>query len=133
MLIVMNAGATKAEIADVVRVVEALGFRAHTMPGATRTAIGVTGNQGAVDLSHFENLPGVAEAIRVTKPYQLITRDLRPDRPVVGPGNAAKIGDAALAISAVPCSIEKAKPAFVVAEMVKKSGAQFLRGGAFKP
>ena len=69
MLIVMNASAGKGEIDNVIRVVESLGFRAHVMPGATRTAIGVTGNQGAVDLSHFENLPGVSEAIRVTKPY----------------------------------------------------------------
>src|SRR5437763_8713859 len=67
MLIVMNASATDAEIKNAIRVVESLGFRAHTMPGATRTAIGVTDNQGAVDLSHFENMPGVAEAIRVTK------------------------------------------------------------------
>src|SRR6266436_1849978 len=78
MLIVMNAGATKAEVADVIRVIEALGFRPHPMPGATRTAIGVTGNQGAVDIGHFENLPGVAEAVRVTKPYKLTSRDLRP-------------------------------------------------------
>ena len=69
MLIVMNAGASGDEIANVIRVIEALGFRAHPMPGATRTAIGVTGNQGAVDLSHFENLPGVAEAIRVVGPW----------------------------------------------------------------
>src|SRR5438132_710339 len=83
MLIVMNASAGKAEIDNVVRVVESLGFRAHVMPGANRTAIGVTGNQGAVDLSHFEHLPGVSEAIRVTKPYKLITLDLRRDRTIV--------------------------------------------------
>src|SRR2546428_12157603 len=108
MLIVMNAGATEAEIAGVVRMVESLGFRAHTMPGATRTAIGVTGNQCAVDLSHFENLPGVAEAIRVTKPYKLITLDLRPDRTIVDIGGA-KIGNGSLAIIAGPCSIENRK------------------------
>jgi 3-deoxy-7-phosphoheptulonate synthase len=133
MLIVMNATASEAEIKNTVRVVETLGFRAHVMPGATRTAIGVTGNQGAVDLSHFENLPGVAEAIRVTKPYKLITLDLRPDRTVVDLGDGAKIGDGSLAIIAGPCSIENAKQAFAVAEAVKKSGAQFFRGGAFKP
>ena len=83
MLIVMNASAGKGEIDNVVRVVESLGFRAHVMPGANRTAIGITGNQGAVDLSHFENLPGVSEAIRVTKPYKLITLDLRPERTIV--------------------------------------------------
>jgi 3-deoxy-7-phosphoheptulonate synthase len=132
MLIVMNAGATPAEIADVVRVVEAMRFRAHIMPGATRTAIGVTGNQGAVDLSHFENLAGVAEAIRVTKPYKLITLDLCPERTVVDIGGA-KIGDGSLAIIAGPCAIESREQAFAVAEAVHQSGAQFFRGGAFKP
>jgi 3-deoxy-7-phosphoheptulonate synthase len=132
MLIVMNANATKGEIDNAVRVVESLGFRAHVMPGANRTAIGVTGNQGAVDLSHFENLPGVAEAIHVTKPYKLITLDLRPERTVVDVGGA-KIGNGSLAIIAGPCSIENAKQAFAVAEVVKKSGVQFFRGGAFKP
>src|SRR5712671_5744763 len=107
MLIVMNASAGKSEIDNVVRVVESLGFRAHVMPGANRTAIGITGNQGAVDLSHFENLPGVSEAIRVTKPYKLITLDLRPDRTIVDLGDGARIGDGSLAIIAGPCAVEK--------------------------
>jgi 3-deoxy-7-phosphoheptulonate synthase len=132
MLIVMNAGASGDEIAHVIRVIEALGFRAHSMPGATRTAIGVTGNKGAVDLSHFENLPGVAEAIRVTKPYKLITLDLRPDRTVVDVGGG-KIGDGSLAIIAGPCAIESREQAFATAESVARSGAKFFRGGAFKP
>src|SRR4051812_3319743 len=132
MLIVMNSGAAKAEVDGVVRIVEHLGFRAHVMPGATRTAIGVTGNQGAVDLSHFENLPGVAEAIRVTKPYKLISLDLRPDRTVVNVGGA-KIGDGSLAVIAGPCAIESRDQAFAVAESVHRAGAQFFRGGAFKP
>src|SRR5205814_611145 len=132
MLIVMNASADKGEIDNVVRVVESLGFRAHVMPGANRTAIGITGNQGAVDLSHFENLPGVSEAIRVTKPYKLITLDLRPERTVVDVGGA-KIGDGSLAMIAGPCAIENRKQAFSVADVVQKSGAKFFRGGAFKP
>ncbi len=133
MLIVMNAHAGKGEVDNVVRVVESLGFRAHIMPGATRTAIGVTGNQGAVDLSHFENLPGVAEAIRVTKPYKLISLDLRPDRTVVDLGDGARIGDGSLAIIAGPCAIENSKQAFAIADVVQRSGAKFFRGGAFKP
>ncbi len=132
MLIVMNAGASEAEIASVIRIIESLGFRAHSMPGATRTAIGVTGNRGTVDLSRFENLPGVAEAIRVTKPYKLITLDLRPDRTVVDVGGA-KIGDGSLAIMAGPCAIESREQAFAAAESVARSGAKFFRGGAFKP
>src|ERR1700687_933358 len=133
MLIVMNAGAGKGEVDNVVRVVESLGFRAHVMPGANRSAIGVTGNQGAVDLSHFENLPGVAEAIRVTKPYKLITLDLRPDRTVVDLGDGARFGDGSLAIIAGPCAIENSKQAFAIADVVQRSGAKFFRGGAFKP
>jgi 3-deoxy-7-phosphoheptulonate synthase len=132
MLVVMNANATDAEIAAVVRVIESLGLRAHTLPGATRTAIGITGNKGAVDLRHFENLPGVAEAIRVSKPYKLITLDLRPERTIVDIGGA-KIGNGSLAIIAGPCAIETREQAFKVAEVVKNAGAKFFRGGAFKP
>ena len=102
------------------------------MPGATRTAIGVTGNQGAVDPSHFENLAGVAEAIRVSKPYKLITLDLRPEKTVVRVGDAA-IGGDELAIIAGPCAIESRAQAFAIAEAVRRSGARFFRGGAFKP
>src|SRR3954454_6990875 len=127
MLIVMNASASEAEIKNAIRVVESLGFRPHVMPGATRTAIGVTGNQGAVDLSHFENLPGVAEAIRVTKPYKLITLDLRPEKTVVRVGDAT-IGGDELAIIAGPCAIESRAQAFAVAEAVRRSGARFFRG-----
>jgi 3-deoxy-7-phosphoheptulonate synthase len=133
MLIVMNASAGKGEIDNVVRIVESLGFRAHVMPGANRTAIGVTDNQSAVDVSHFENIPGVSEAIRVTKPYKLITLDLRPDRTIVDLGDGAKIGDGSLAIIAGPCAIENSKQAFAIADVVQRSGAKFFRGGAFKP
>src|SRR5438270_11229679 len=133
MLIVLTAHSGKAEIDNVVRVVESLGFRAHVMPGATRVAIGVTGNQGAVDLSHFENLPGVAEAIRVTKPYKLISLDLKADRTVVDLGDGARIGDGSLAIIAGPCAIENSKQALAIAAVIQRSGAKVFGGGAFKP
>src|SRR2546421_1616940 len=133
MLIEMTASAGRGEIDNVIRVVKSLVSGAHARPGANRTAIGVTGNQGAVDLSHFENLPGVAEAIRVTKPYKLITLDLRPDRTIVDLGDGAKIGDGSLSIIAGPCAIENSKQAFAIADVVQRSGAKFFRGGAFKP
>src|SRR6059058_2853711 len=132
MLIVMKSDATDAQIAHVCEVVTELGFKPHTMPGATRTAIGVTGNQGAVDPSNFENLAGVAEAIRVSKPYKLITLDLRPEKTVVRVGDAT-IGGDELAIIAGPCAIESRAQAFSIAEAVRRSGARFFRGGAFKP
>jgi 3-deoxy-7-phosphoheptulonate synthase len=132
MLIVMKAGAPEQEIAAVVKVIEHLGYRPHVMPGATRTAIGITGNQGAVDPARFENMAGVAEAIRVSKPYKLITLDLRPDKTVVKVGDAT-IGGDELAVIAGPCAIESRDQAFAVAETVSRSGAKFFRGGAFKP
>src|ERR1700741_3797477 len=132
MLIVMKADATDAQIAHVCEVVTEQGFKAHPMPGATRTAIGITGNQGSVDASHFENLPGVAEAIRVSKPYKLISLDLRPEKTVVRVGDAA-IGGDELAIIAGPCAIESRSQAFAIAEAVRRSGARFFRGGAYKP
>ena len=132
MLIVMKAGAAEQEVAAVVKVIEQLGYRPHVMPGATRTAIGITGNQGAVDPARFENMAGVAEAIRVSKPYKLITLDLRPDKTVVRVGDAT-IGGEELAVIAGPCAIESREQAFAVAETVAKSGARFFRGGAFKP
>jgi 3-deoxy-7-phosphoheptulonate synthase len=132
MLIVMKADATDHQIEAVLRVIEDLGYKPHPMPGATRTAIGITGNQGSVDPSHFETLPGVAEAIRVSKPYKLITLDLRPEKTIVRVGDAA-IGGDELAIIAGPCAIESRNQAFAVAEAVRRSGARFFRGGAFKP
>src|SRR5918999_2529585 len=132
MLIVRETSATEADIERVVSVINELGFRAHTMPGATRPALGITGNQGAVDISRFESLPGVAEAIRVTKPYKLISLDLRPEKTVVRVGDAT-IGGDELAIIAGPCAIESHAQAFAVAEAVRRSGARFFRGGEFKP
>lgn len=132
MLIVMKAGATDGQVEAVVRVIEELGYKAHPMPGTMRTAIGITGNQSAVDPSHFETLAGVAEAIRVSKPYKLITLDIRPEKTIVRVGDAT-IGADELAIIAGPCAIESRPQAFAVAEAVRRSGARFFRGGAFKP
>ena len=125
----MKADATDGQVQAVVRVIE---DRAHPMPGASRTAIGITGNPGAVDPSHFENLPGVSEAVRVSKPYKLVTLDLRSEKTVVQVGDAT-IGGEELAIIAGPCAIESREQALVVAEAVRRSGAKFFRGGAFKP
>ena len=132
MLIVMKPSAAPQEVDAVVNVIQEIGLRPHPMPGATRTAIGVTGNTGPVDSRRFENLAGVAEVIRVTKPYKLITLDLRPEKTVVRVGDAT-IGGSELAIIAGPCAIESHDQAFAVAEAVQQSGARFFRGGVWKP
>lgn len=132
MLIVMKSDATSSDIEQVLQTIEALGFRGHAMPGENRTAIGVTGNPGSIDPAHFENLPGVADAIRVTQPYKLISKDLRPEKSVVKIGTAT-IGGEELAVIAGPCALENRDQVFTTAETVAKSGAKFFRGGAFKP
>src|SRR6266516_1742914 len=132
MLIVMKAGARAREVDTVVNVIEGIGLRAQPMPGATRTAIGITGNQGVIESRRFEDLPGVAEVIRVTKPYKLITLDLRPEKTIVRVGDTS-IGGSQLAVIAGPCAIENRDQAFAVAEAVHKSGARFFRGGVWKP
>jgi 3-deoxy-7-phosphoheptulonate synthase len=132
MLIVMKSDATASDIEKVLHVIETLGFRGHAMPGENRTAIGVTGNKGAIDPGHFENLPGVAESIRVTQPYKLISKDLCPGKSIVKVGNAT-IGGTELAIIAGPCALENREQVFTTAETVARSGVRFFRGGAFKP
>src|SRR5438067_6531328 len=132
MLIVMKPSATAHEIDAVVDIIETVGLRAHPMAGASRTAIGITGNEAPIDGRRFENLPGVAEVIRVTKPYKLIPLVLRPEKTIVRVGDAA-IGDGELAIIAGPCAIENREQAFAVAEAVRQSGARFFRGGVWKP
>jgi 3-deoxy-7-phosphoheptulonate synthase len=132
MLIVMKSNATAPEIDAVVANIKTIGMRAHPLPGATRTAIGITGNTGVIDGRRFENLAGVAEVIRVSKPYKLITLDLRPEKTIVRVGDAT-IGGSELAIIAGPCAIENRDQAFAVAEAVHQSGARFFRGGVWKP
>ncbi len=132
MLIVMKPDAPRTDVERVIETIEKLGFKPHELPGENRTAIGITGNPGAIDPTHFENMAGVAEAIRVTKPYKLISKDLRPEKSIVKIGNA-EIGGDKLAIIAGPCAIENQKQVFSVAKAVAESGARFFRGGAFKP
>ena len=134
MLVVMQAHATEEQVRGVCRKIESLGYRAHAIPGAERTAIGITGNQGEVEPGSLEEMPGVQEVIRVTKPYKLVSRDIKENSTVVRfPGSPATIGGNDLAVIAGPCSIESREQAFAIAERVSRAGAQFFRGGAYKP
>ncbi|SPE17401.1 Phospho-2-dehydro-3-deoxyheptonate aldolase [Candidatus Sulfotelmatomonas gaucii] len=134
MLVVMKAHATQEEIQAVCEHIAQLGFRAHPLPGAQRTAIGITGNQGEVDRGNLESLSGVAEVIRVSKAYKLASRDVKEEDTVVSfPGTSAAIGGRSLAVIAGPCSVESREQALAIAEQVAAAGAQFFRGGAYKP
>jgi 3-deoxy-7-phosphoheptulonate synthase len=130
----MKAQATPEQVQAVCDYIEQLGFRAHPLPGAQRTAIGITGNQGEVERGNIEELSGVAEVIRVSKAYKLASRDVKEEDTVIQfPGTDASIGGSDLAIIAGPCSRESREQAFEIAELVSAAGAQFLRGGAYKP
>jgi len=134
MLVVMQAHATEAQVRAVCQKIEALGYRAHSIPGAERTAIGITGNKGEVEPGTLEEMAGVQEVIRVTKPYKLVSRDIKEENTVVRfAGSDATIGGPDLAIMAGPCAIESREQAFAVAVRVHRAGAQFFRGGAYKP
>jgi 3-deoxy-7-phosphoheptulonate synthase len=132
MLIVMQSHAAPAQIERVVQVIQTQGLTAHVMPGATRTAIGITGNTGAVDKSLFEVLPGVEEAIRVTKPYKLASREMKPDDTVIQLAQGT-IGPKTLTMIAGPCSVETEALMLKTAEHLISRGVKFLRAGAFKP
>ena len=132
MLIVMDSVATSDDVRRVVEAVEKLGLEAHAIPGAQRTAIGVTGNRGTVESAAFENLPGVAEVIPVTAPYKLVSREAKREDTVVSIGGVP-VGGKRLAVVAGPCAVESEKQAIDIARQVAAAGATLFRGGAFKP
>jgi 3-deoxy-7-phosphoheptulonate synthase len=132
MLVVMKSGATPAEVEQALETIREMGLTPHAMPGATRTAIGITGNTGVVDARRLEVLPGVSELLRVTKPYKLTSREMHPDdtfvklkQGTIGPGN--------FTIIAGPCSVENEDMILRTSEQFMKRGVRFLRAGAFKP
>ena len=142
MLVVMQSGATPEEVERVVAVIEAQGLAPHVLPGATRTAIGMTGNTGAVDKALFEVLPGVEEAIRVTKPFKLASREMHRDDTTIrlntpvahAPGSpGVEIGPKTFTVIAGPCSVENEAMVTKTAEFLVAHGVRLLRAGAFKP
>jgi 3-deoxy-7-phosphoheptulonate synthase len=132
MLVVMKQHAAEDEISAVVEKIRSLGLTPHPIPGAQRVAIGITGNKGDLDPAQFETMPGVADAIRVSQPFKLVSREVKEEDTVIDVGGVPLGGDA-LAIMAGPCSVESREQILEVAHAVKAAGARFLRGGAFKP
>jgi 3-deoxy-7-phosphoheptulonate synthase len=136
MLVVMKPQASEDDIRRVCEKIESMGFRPHPIPGAQRTAIGITGNPGPLPPEEFEALPGVAEAIPVSKPYKLVSREVKAEdsRVRVGPpGRETVVGGRELAIIAGPCAVESREQVFLAAQRVRQAGVRLFRGGAFKP
>src|SRR5882724_12013491 len=136
MLVVMQSHATEEQVRDVCKRIESLGLKAHPMPGPLRTAIGITGNNGANDLGILESLPGVVECIPVSKPYKLVSRDTKQEDTILRiptPSGDVIVGGDHVALVAGPCAVETEEQCLAIAERVKKSGARLFRGGAHKP
>ena len=128
----MRQNASPDEIRGVVAAIEARGFKAHAIPGAQRTAIGVTGNKGALEAPVFESLPGVLEVIPVSHAYKLVSREVKSEDSIVDVGGV-RVGGKDLVIVAGPCAVESLEQTLTVARAIKKAGAHILRGGAYKP
>lgn len=132
MLIVMEASATKTMVAHVCKEIEGMGLTAHAMPGAQRTAIGITGNKAQIDSDRLLAQPGVKDIIHVTQPYKLVSREFYPEDTIVDV-DGVKIGGKELVVMAGPCSIESREQAMIIGEAVAEAGAKVFRGGAYKP
>ncbi|HVX39572.1 MAG TPA: 3-deoxy-7-phosphoheptulonate synthase [Gemmatimonadaceae bacterium] len=133
MLVVMENTATPEQIDRVVKAIEDMGYQARPMPGETRTTVGLVGNDGRVDGSRIEALPGVAEVIHVTKPYKQVSREWKQENTIVTIAPGVSFGGSEVVIIAGPCSVESEEQIVTAARMVRDAGATALRGGAFKP
>jgi len=133
MLVVMQNHATREQVERVVKTIEELGYEARPMPGEQRTAVGLVGNDGRVDASRIESLPGVAEVIHVTKPYKQVSREWKEANTIVTIAPGVSFGGEEVAIIAGPCSVESEEQIVAAAKLVREAGGTALRGGAFKP
>lgn len=132
MLLVMNQNATTEQIDSVVSAIKKYGYIPRPIPGGERVSIGILYNKGPVDGSLFLGMPGVKEAIPVTRPYKLVSREFQPEETIIRIGDVA-IGNGSLTIIAGPCAVESETQALTIANQVKQAGADLFRGGAFKP
>jgi len=132
MLIVMDKDATPEQISQVVAKITSLGFLAQPIPGGSRTAIGILRNPGPVDPALFLDMPGVIQAIPVSKPYKLVSREMKREDTIVRVAGL-EIGKGRFVVMAGPCAIESEVQALTIAKAVKAAGAQIFRGGAYKP
>jgi 3-deoxy-7-phosphoheptulonate synthase len=131
MIVIMEENATEEQIARVVEKLMQMGFDVHRSTGVTRTVLGAVGNK-VVDLRELELLEGVAEVIRVTTPYKLVSRSFRPEDLEIRLGDVV-IGGREIILMAGPCAVESREQVLEIADAVRQAGAKILRGGAFKP
>lgn len=133
MIVAMQEQATEEQIQQVIERLIEMGFEVHRSTGARQTVLGAVGARHEFDIRDIEVLPGVGDAHRISSPYKLVARSFRPEGTVVKFKRGVSIGGDEVVLMAGPCSVESRDQIFAVAESVARSGARFLRGGAFKP
>lgn len=133
MIVAMQESASEEQIQQVIERLIHMGFEVHRSTGARQTVLGAVGARHEFDIRDVEVLSGVGEVHRISSPYKLVARSFRPEGTIVKFRNGVSIGGEEVVIMAGPCSVESREQLFAVAEAVSKSGAKFLRGGAFKP
>jgi len=132
MVIVMKPDATQTEIQKVIDRVETVGLKAQKTVGEQHTIIGVIGDKTKLVNQPIESLQGVDRTMPISAPYKLASRQFR-NEPTVVVSNGIKIGGKQLVVMAGPCAVESTEQIVQIAQEIKKSGATFIRGGAFKP
>jgi 3-deoxy-7-phosphoheptulonate synthase len=133
MIVAMHEAATEEQVQKVIERLIDMGFEVHRSTGARQTVLGAVGARREFDIRDVEVLPGVGEVHRISSPYKLVAKTFRPEGTVVRFPNGVAVGADQVIIMAGPCSVESREQLFAVAETVSRSGAKFLRGGAFKP
>ena len=133
MIVAMQEKATEEQIDFVIEVMVEAGVGVHRTTGATQTILAGVGPTATIDLTKFENLPGVLHVHRISSPYKLAGRGFRPEGTVIEFANGVKLGGEKVVVMAGPCSVETESQIIETAQRVKAAGASFLRGGAFKP
>jgi len=133
MIVAMQEKATEEQIDFVIEVMVEAGVGVHRTTGATQTILAGVGPTATIDITKFENLPGVLHVHRISSPYKLAGRGFRPEGTVIEFANGVKLGGEQVVVMAGPCSIENEAQIFETAKRVKAAGASFLRGGAYKP
>lgn len=133
MIVAMQDTASEEQIQQVIERLINMGFEVHRSTGARQTVLGAVGARHEFDIRDIEVLSGVGEVHRISSPYKLVARSFRPEGTIVKFPRGVTVGGSEVVIMAGPCSVESSEQLSAVAETVSKSGAKFLRGGAFKP
>ena len=132
MVIIMNADATAENIKNVIEEIQGVGLTAQIMEGAQQKIIGVIGDKARMGSLPIDAMDGVEKTVEISKSYKLASREFHPQSTIVDV-DGVKIGGGNLVVMAGPCAVESREQLFEAADLVKQSGAQFLRGGAYKP